>query len=159
MTVAICHFYVQLYSFEDRGKRRVALRPELTPSLARLVIQKGYGECRFYGIVLLMFFKMKASCFCVKNLIFYSAKTFWYSFIYFVIILYPGTDARIWSQCFFWFRKSLSLPLKWFAVGQCWRYERMTRGRRREHYQWNMDILGVSEVTVCAATLICFMNY
>lgn len=32
------------------------------------------------------------------------------------------------------------------AVGvgvQCWRYERMTRGRRREHYQWNMDIVGV----------------
>ncbi|KAL0359620.1 UNVERIFIED_CONTAM: Histidine--tRNA ligase, chloroplastic/mitochondrial [Sesamum angustifolium] len=54
----------QLYCFEDRGNRRVALRPELTPSLARLVIQKG---------------------------------------------------------------KSVSLPLKWFAIGQCWRYERMTR--------------------------------
>lgn len=74
----------QLYCFEDRGNRRVALRPELTPSLARLVIQKG---------------------------------------------------------------KSVSLPLKWFAVGQCWRYERMTRGRRREHYQWNMDIIGVPDVT------------
>ncbi|KAJ4846353.1 hypothetical protein Tsubulata_027746 [Turnera subulata] len=74
----------QLYCFEDRGNRRVALRPELTPSLARLVIQKG---------------------------------------------------------------KSISLPLKWFAIGQCWRYERMTRGRRREHYQWNMDIIGVPEVT------------
>lgn len=33
---------MQLYCFEDRGNRRVALRPELTPSLARLVIQKGY---------------------------------------------------------------------------------------------------------------------
>ncbi|CAL5379156.1 unnamed protein product [Camellia sinensis] len=76
----------QLYCFEDRGNRRVALRPELTPSLARLVIQKG---------------------------------------------------------------KSVSFPLKWFAVGQCWRYERMTRGRRREHYQWNMDIIGVPDVTVC----------
>ncbi|KAF2312155.1 hypothetical protein GH714_028308 [Hevea brasiliensis] len=74
----------QLYCFEDRGNRRVALRPELTPSLARLVIQKG---------------------------------------------------------------KLVSLPLKWSAVGQCWRYERMTRGRRREHYQWNMDIVGVPEVT------------
>ncbi|KAK2974713.1 hypothetical protein RJ640_007140 [Escallonia rubra] len=74
----------QLYCFEDRGNRRVALRPELTPSLARLVMQKG---------------------------------------------------------------KSVSLPLKWFAVGQCWRYERMTRGRRREHYQWNMDIIGVPGVT------------
>ncbi|KAI3721627.1 hypothetical protein L2E82_32644 [Cichorium intybus] len=74
----------QLYCFEDRGNRRVALRPELTPSLARLVIQKG---------------------------------------------------------------KSVPLPIKWFAVGQCWRYERMTRGRRREHYQWNMDIIGVPDVT------------
>lgn len=27
-------------------------------------------------------------------------------------------------------------PLKWFTIGQCWRYERTTRGRRREHYQW-----------------------
>ncbi|CAJ1892562.1 unnamed protein product [Sphenostylis stenocarpa] len=72
-----------LYCFEDRGNRRVALRPELTPSLARLVIQKG---------------------------------------------------------------KSVSLPIKWFTVGQCWRYERMTRGRRREHYQWNMDIIGVPGV-------------
>ncbi|KAI4365611.1 hypothetical protein MLD38_021579 [Melastoma candidum] len=80
----------QLYCFEDRGNRRVALRPELTPSLARLVIQKG---------------------------------------------------------------KSVSLPLKWFAVGQCWRYERMTRGRRREHYQWNMDIIGVPGV-VAEAELI-----
>ncbi|RVX05079.1 Histidine--tRNA ligase, chloroplastic/mitochondrial [Vitis vinifera] len=81
---------MQLYCFEDRGNRRVALRPELTPSLARLVIQKG---------------------------------------------------------------KSVSLPLKWFAVGQCWRYERMTRGRRREHYQWNMDIIGVPEVMVCLPNL------
>ncbi|CAN0926138.1 Histidine--tRNA ligase, chloroplastic/mitochondrial [Linum grandiflorum] len=83
----------QLYCFEDRGNRRVALRPELTPSLARLVIQKG---------------------------------------------------------------KSAPLPLKWFAVGQCWRYERMTRGRRREHYQWNMDIIGVPEVTVSHAIPICY---
>ncbi|KAL5135352.1 Histidine--tRNA ligase, chloroplastic/mitochondrial [Glycine soja] len=75
--------YARLYCFEDRGNRRVALRPELTPSLARLVIQKG---------------------------------------------------------------KSVSLPIKWFTVGQCWRYERMTRGRRREHYQWNMDIIGVPGV-------------
>ncbi|CAL5421861.1 unnamed protein product [Camellia sinensis] len=68
----------QLYCFEDRGNRRVALRPELTPSLARLVIQKG-----------------------------------------------------------------------------CWRYERMTRGRRREHYQWNMDIIGVPDVTGMGFPLRC----
>ncbi|KAG0488364.1 hypothetical protein HPP92_007175 [Vanilla planifolia] len=73
----------QLYNFEDKGGRRVVLRPEITPSLARLVLKQG---------------------------------------------------------------KSASLPLKWFTIGQCWRYERMTRGRRREHYQWNMDIIGLSEV-------------
>ncbi|XP_019162482.1 PREDICTED: histidine--tRNA ligase, chloroplastic/mitochondrial-like [Ipomoea nil] len=88
----------QLYCFEDRGNRRVALRPELTPSLARLVIQKG---------------------------------------------------------------KSVPLPLKWFAIGQCWRYERMTRGRRREHYQWNMDIIGVPDNTAEAeliASIVCFFK-
>lgn len=41
---------------------------------------------------------------------------------------------------------SLPLPIKWFAIPQCWRYEKMTRGRRREHYQWNMDIWGVDEI-------------
>lgn len=80
----------QLYNFEDKGKRRVALRPELTPSLARLVLSK---------------------------------------------------------------QKVLPLPAKWFAIGQCWRYERMTRGRRREHYQWNMDIIGVSGVEAEAELL------
>ncbi|EYU18628.1 hypothetical protein ABFS82_10G154000 [Erythranthe guttata] len=86
----------QLYCFEDRGNRRVALRPELTPSLARLVIQKG---------------------------------------------------------------KSASLPLKWFAIGQCWRYERMTRGRRREHYQWNMDIIGVPGVTAEAELISSIITF
>jgi histidyl-tRNA synthetase len=38
-------------------------------------------------------------------------------------------------------------PLRWYAIPQCWRYERMTRGRRREHYQWNMDIWGEPGVT------------
>lgn len=86
----------QLYNFEDKGGRRVALRPELTPSLARLVLQKG---------------------------------------------------------------KSLSLPLKWFAIGQCWRYERMTRGRRREHYQWNMDIIGISGVEAEAELLSAIVTF
>ena len=36
----------------------------------------------------------------------------------------------------------LRFPIRWFSIPQCWRYERMTRGRRREHYQWNMDIWG-----------------
>ena len=61
------------HSVQDKGGRRMSLRPELTPSLARLVLNKG---------------------------------------------------------------KALALPAKWFTIGQCWRYERTTRGRRREHYQW-----------------------
>ncbi|KAL3943933.1 MAG: hypothetical protein SGBAC_002010 [Bacillariaceae sp.] len=70
----------QLYNFADKGDRAVALRPEMTPSLARMVMAKKGG---------------------------------------------------------------LPLPLKWFSIPQCWRYERMTRGRRREHYQWNMDVWGI----------------
>ncbi len=42
---------------------------------------------------------------------------------------------------------ALRFPLRWFAIGQNWRYERMTRGRKREHYQWNMEILGEADVT------------
>jgi histidyl-tRNA synthetase len=87
----------QLYAFEDKGGRRLALRPEMTPSLARMLIS----------------------------------------------------------------RPSFPLPLKWFSIPQCWRYERMTRGRRREHYQWNMDIFGVggtaAEVELLAA-IVCFLE-
>jgi histidyl-tRNA synthetase len=68
----------QLFHFELH-ERRYALRPEFTPSLARMVIARA---------------------------------------------------------------GSLRLPLRWTTIAQCWRYERMTRGRRREHYQWNMDIWG-----------------
>merc|ERR1719182_1273312 len=71
----------QLYSLEDRSGRQLCLRPEMTPSLARMVLSR---------------------------------------------------------------RNTLPLPLKWFSIPQCWRYERMTRGRRREHYQWNMDVWGVA---------------
>ena len=42
---------------------------------------------------------------------------------------------------------ALRYPLRWFMVGQNWRYERMTRGRRREHYQWNAEIVGEPGVT------------
>ena len=86
----------QLYNFEDKGGRRVSLRPELTPSLSRLVLQKG---------------------------------------------------------------KSLVLPTKWFAIGQCWRYERTTRGRRREHYQWNMDIVGVSSMEAEAEVISAIIDF
>ncbi len=43
---------------------------------------------------------------------------------------------------------ALRLPARWFAIGQNWRYERTTRGRKREHYQWDVEILG--EPTVAA---------
>lgn len=68
----------QLYHFELHD-RHLALRPEMTPSIARMVIAQ-QGGMRF--------------------------------------------------------------PIRWFTLTQNWRYERMTRGRRREHYQWNMDIWG-----------------
>jgi histidyl-tRNA synthetase len=68
----------QLYHFELHD-RHLALRPEFTPSLARMVQARAGG---------------------------------------------------------------LRLPIRWFSIPQCWRYERMTRGRKREHYQWNMDIWG-----------------
>lgn len=80
----------QLYNFEDKGGRRVALRPEMTPSLARMVMAR---------------------------------------------------------------RNGLPMPLKWFSIPQCWRYERTTRGRRREHFQWNMDIWGVPGVEAEAELL------
>lgn len=86
----------QLYNFQDKGDRRVALRPEMTPSLARMVMaQKG----------------------------------------------------------------GLPLPLKWYSIPQCWRYERMTRGRRREHFQWNMDIWGVKGVQAEAELLDAMVSF
>jgi histidyl-tRNA synthetase len=54
---------------------------------------------------------------------------------------------------------SLRFPIRWFGIPQCWRYERMTRGRRREHYQWNMDIWGEPGVEAEAELLasICML--
>ena len=80
----------QLYTLQDKSGRELALRPEMTPSLARMILAKG---------------------------------------------------------------GSLSLPAKWFSIPQCWRYERMTRGRKREHYQWNVDIFGVAGVAAEAELL------
>ena len=88
----------QLYNFEDKGGRRLALRPEMTPTLARMIIAKG---------------------------------------------------------------SSLPKPIKWFSIPQCFRYERMSKGRRREHYQWNLDIVGTEEPTAEAeviAAAIEFLN-
>jgi histidyl-tRNA synthetase len=73
----------QLYEFRDKGDRHVSLRPEMTPSLARMLMAKG---------------------------------------------------------------GSLALPARWFSIPQCFRYERMQRGRKREHFQWNMDVIGLEHV-------------
>lgn len=73
----------QLFNFTDKGEREVTLRPELTPSLARVV---------------------------------------------------AAHDRE--------FKK----PLKWFSIPHCFRYEKQQRGRLREHYQFNADIIGESSL-------------
>ncbi|MDJ0866586.1 MAG: histidine--tRNA ligase [Myxococcota bacterium] len=48
---------------------------------------------------------------------------------------------------------ALRLPLRWYTIGQNWRYERTTRGRKREHYQWDVELLGEPDVTAEAELL------
>jgi histidyl-tRNA synthetase len=69
----------QLYNFKDKGDRDVALRPEMTPTLARMVAARA-GE--------------------------------------------------------------LKKPIRWFSIPQLFRYERQQRGRLREHFQLNCDLIG-----------------
>ncbi|MGH8023936.1 MAG: histidine--tRNA ligase [Limisphaerales bacterium] len=69
----------QLYNFTDKGERQVALRPEMTPTLARMV----------------------------------------------------ASHERQYKK-----------PIKWFAIPQLYRYERQQKGRLREHFQFNADIIG-----------------
>jgi histidyl-tRNA synthetase len=69
----------QLYNFTDKGGREVALRPEMTPTLARMVAARANG---------------------------------------------------------------LKKPIRWFSVPQLFRYERQQRGRLREHFQLNCDLIG-----------------
>jgi histidyl-tRNA synthetase len=73
----------QLFNFTDKGEREVALRPELTPTLARVVALH---------------------------------------------------------------EREFKKPLKWFSIGQFFRYEKQQRGRLREHYQLNCDIIGEASV-------------
>jgi histidyl-tRNA synthetase len=77
----------QLFNFVDKGDRAVALRPEMTPTLARMV----------------------------------------------------GAHHRDYKK-----------PLKWFAIPQLFRYEKQQRGRLREHFQFNADIIGESDVSADA---------
>ena len=69
----------QLYGFTDKGGREVALRPEMTPTLARMVAERANG---------------------------------------------------------------LRKPIRWFSIPQLFRYERQQRGRLREHFQLNCDLIG-----------------
>ena len=69
----------QLYNFQDKGEREVTLRPEMTPSLARILSER---------------------------------------------------------------HRSMAKPIRWFSVPQLYRYERQQKGRLREHFQWNVDIVG-----------------
>lgn len=85
----------QAFCFEDRGGEFITLRPELTPTLARMVAQK---------------------------------------------------------------QRQLNQPLRWYSFGPFWRYERPQRGRTREFFQWNIDLLGVDSadadaemISICAA--------
>ena len=77
----------QLYNFVDKGGREVALRPEMTPTFARMV------------------------------------------------------SARA---------NSLRKPTRWFSIPQLFRYERQQKGRLREHYQLNVDIVGEAGVAADA---------
>jgi histidyl-tRNA synthetase len=69
----------QSYVFTDRGGDEITLRPELTPSLARMIAQK---------------------------------------------------------------QNELAFPVRWWSFGPFWRYEKMQKGRSREFFQWNIDLLG-----------------
>ncbi len=77
----------QSYVFTDRGGDEITLRPELTPSLARMIAAR---------------------------------------------------------------QNELVFPVRWWSFGPFWRYERPGRGRSREFFQWNIDLLGVNSPEVDA---------
>lgn len=80
----------QLYNFTDKGGREVALRPEMTPTFARMVAARA---------------------------------------------------------------NALRKPVRWFTLPQLFRYERQQKGRLREHFQLNVDIVGEPDVTADAELL------
>ena len=80
----------QSYVFKDRGGSEITLRPELTPSLARMVAQR---------------------------------------------------------------QDQLNFPVRWWSFGPFWRYERPQKGRTREFFQWNVDMLGAEAPEADAETV------
>ena len=85
----------QLYNFTDKGGRAVALRPEMTPTFARMV----------------------------------------------------GARAN-----------SLRKPTRWFSIPQLFRYERQQKGRLREHFQLNVDIVGETGIAADAELIACAID-
>ena len=85
----------QLYTFVDKGGRDVALRPEMTPTVARMVAARA---------------------------------------------------------------NALRKPVRWFSMPQLFRYERQQKGRLREHYQLNVDIIGAAEVAADAELVACAVD-
>ena len=53
----------------------------------------------------------------------------------------------------------LPMPIKWYSIPQCWRYERTQRGRGREHYQWNVDIWGTDEISADAELISVLVTF
>ncbi|MEL7626056.1 MAG: histidine--tRNA ligase [Anaerolineaceae bacterium] len=86
----------QAFVFEDRGGDPITLRPELTPTLTRMVASK---------------------------------------------------------------ENELAFPLRWWAFGPFWRYERPQKGRTREFYQWNIDLIGSDSVQADAELLAVAANF
>ncbi len=80
----------QTYTFQDRGGRDVTIRPEMTPTVARMIAKK---------------------------------------------------------------RKELTFPLRWYSIPNLMRYERPQRGRLREHWQLNVDMFGVDEISADSETI------
>jgi histidyl-tRNA synthetase len=72
----------QLYCLEDKSRRQLALRPEFTPTLARMIAAR---------------------------------------------------------------QAALPEPIRWFNISRCFRYERAQKGRLREFFQWNVDLVGIAE--------------
>ena len=49
--------------------------------------------------------------------------------------------------------------LRWYTICQCWRFEAIQKGRKREHYQWNMDIIGCKFVTAEAELIAALVDF
>jgi histidyl-tRNA synthetase len=86
----------QSFVFSDRGGDQITLRPEMTPSLARMIVQR---------------------------------------------------------------QNQLIYPLRWWSFGPFWRYEKPQKGRTREFFQWNIDLIGVNTAEADAEMIAIAANF